>query len=532
MKKEFTTEEAQRLGETVTVDFTQYNLKQFREGLSIELEHGSANPETNITNDDEILTAKIALAHLWEIPDYYTRLEQMEKDANSQDIQTVSYIAFKIAGSVFFRQLSTTCLGLGQGILRSMNRYTSQGHRTQNIALIIVTLGSLFFITPEVNAATCTFDRDLQMGIVGEDVRCLQQYLNASGFVVTTTGGGSPGKETTEFKTLTEAALVKWQQANKLSPASGYFGPRSQQVYKTLVSEVSVSKPLSTTTLASGVDISQDALLKKVDELKAQLSGSVVTPNTTKTTTVASSVSKQLKEVTKALRDAEGEVADNDDADDYDDALDSLADARDDFFTAILAYLSGDTKEAQNALDDVENSIEDALDAVGSSSDAKDAKDLIDEVDDAIDEAEDEIDQADEDGKATSDAEDILDEAKDVLDEAKTALDDEDYEDALDLAEEAEDLVNDAIDAIGKKGGDVEDDLDDARDELDDVRDDVDAAEDDGENMNDAQDYLDEAEDLLDDAEDAIDDGDEDEAKDLIDEALDLIADAEDELQN
>jgi len=67
----------------VAVDFTQCNLKEFREGLSTELEHGSVNPETNITNDDEILTTKIALAHLKEIPDYYTRLEQMEKDANS-----------------------------------------------------------------------------------------------------------------------------------------------------------------------------------------------------------------------------------------------------------------------------------------------------------------------------------------------------------------------------------------------------------------------------------------------------------------
>jgi hypothetical protein len=83
MKKEFTLEDAQRLGEVVGIDFGHCNIEEFRQGLSIELEHGSANPETNITNDDEILTAKIALAHLWEIPDYYTRLEQMEKDANS-----------------------------------------------------------------------------------------------------------------------------------------------------------------------------------------------------------------------------------------------------------------------------------------------------------------------------------------------------------------------------------------------------------------------------------------------------------------
>jgi chromosome segregation ATPase len=412
-----------------------------------------------------------------------------------------------------------------------MNRYTKIGFGAKEALVTAVIIGSLFLVSSDVSAATvCTFDRDLQMGIVGEDVKCLQQYLNANGFVITTTGGGSPGKETTEFKTLTEAALIKWQQANKLSPASGYFGPRSQAVYKTLV-QGSVPKPavLGAST-SSSVDISQDALLKKVEELKAQLSGSVTTPNTTKTITSNSSVAKQLKDVTKSLRTAEDEVADNDDADDYDDALDSLADARGDFYTAVLAYLAGDDNEAEDSLDDVENSIEDALDAVGASSEATEAEDLIDEVDDAIDEAEDEIEQADEDGKATSDAEDTLDEAKDVLDEAKVALEDEDYDEALDLAEEAEDLVNDAIDAIGSKGGDVEDELDDARAELDDVRDDVDAAEDDGENMDDALEYLDEAEDLLDDAEDAIDDGDEDEAEDLIEEALDFIADAEDEL--
>jgi peptidoglycan hydrolase-like protein with peptidoglycan-binding domain/HEPN domain-containing protein len=413
-----------------------------------------------------------------------------------------------------------------------MNRYTHIGFGAREVLVTVVMMGAFLGAFQNVHAATvCTFDRDLQMGVVGEDVRCLQRYLNANGFVITTTGGGAPGKETTEFKSLTEAALIKWQQANKLSPASGYFGPRSQAVYKSLVSDVAVTKPLASSTLASGVDISQDALLKKVEELKAQLSGTITTPNTTKTTTANSSAAKQLKEVAKSLRDAENEVADNDDADDYEDALDSLADARDDFYTAVLAYLAGDDSEAKDVLDDVENSIEDALDAVGASSEANDAEDLINDVDDAIDNAEDKIDQADEDGEATSQAEDLLDEAKDVLDEAKTALDDEDYGDALDLAEEADDLVKDAVKAIGKKkGNDVEGDLDDARDDLDNVRDDVDAAEDDGENMDDAQDYLDEAEDLLDDAENAIDDGDEDEAADLIDEALDLIADAKDEL--
>ena len=83
MKREFSSEEAKDLGERVGIDFNEYNLEEFRMGLSVELEHGSVDPETNVTNDDEIMTAKITWAHLKEIPDYYTRLLQMEKEAGS-----------------------------------------------------------------------------------------------------------------------------------------------------------------------------------------------------------------------------------------------------------------------------------------------------------------------------------------------------------------------------------------------------------------------------------------------------------------
>jgi hypothetical protein len=52
--------------------------------MEVELEHGRHDPQTNVTNDDPILTAKIALAHLKEFPDYYTRLKRMEEEARSQ----------------------------------------------------------------------------------------------------------------------------------------------------------------------------------------------------------------------------------------------------------------------------------------------------------------------------------------------------------------------------------------------------------------------------------------------------------------
>ncbi len=83
MKKEFTAAEAQSIGEKVGIDFSQYDLEEFRMGLAVELEHGSSDPETDVTNNDETITAKITWAHLKEIPDYYTRLLKMEKEAGS-----------------------------------------------------------------------------------------------------------------------------------------------------------------------------------------------------------------------------------------------------------------------------------------------------------------------------------------------------------------------------------------------------------------------------------------------------------------
>lgn len=84
MKKQFTAEEAKIIGDKIGVDWHTYDLEQFRMGLGVELEHGAHDQETNITNDDEMITGKIALAHLREIPDYYTRLDRMEKEAKGQ----------------------------------------------------------------------------------------------------------------------------------------------------------------------------------------------------------------------------------------------------------------------------------------------------------------------------------------------------------------------------------------------------------------------------------------------------------------
>ncbi len=75
----FTLEDAKQIGNQLNIDWNIVDLNQFFKGINVELEHGSKDPETNVTNDDPILTGKIALAHLKELPDYYTRLETIEK---------------------------------------------------------------------------------------------------------------------------------------------------------------------------------------------------------------------------------------------------------------------------------------------------------------------------------------------------------------------------------------------------------------------------------------------------------------------
>ena len=82
MKKNFTSGEAKQIGEQIGIDWTKWDIEQFRMGLDVELEHGTISPETNVTNDDAIMTGKIALAHLNEFPDYYTRLDKLEKEAD------------------------------------------------------------------------------------------------------------------------------------------------------------------------------------------------------------------------------------------------------------------------------------------------------------------------------------------------------------------------------------------------------------------------------------------------------------------
>ena len=82
-KRTFTTDEARAVAIELQIDFGALgcDLEQFRAGLDVELEHGPRDPETDVSGNDPLVTAKIALAHLTEFPDYYTRLAVLEREA-------------------------------------------------------------------------------------------------------------------------------------------------------------------------------------------------------------------------------------------------------------------------------------------------------------------------------------------------------------------------------------------------------------------------------------------------------------------
>ena len=82
-RRSFTSEEARKIGDTLGIDWVTVDLGQFRRGIEVELEHGAHDLQTNVTDDDPLMTGKIAWAHLKESPDYYTRLDKLEAEAES-----------------------------------------------------------------------------------------------------------------------------------------------------------------------------------------------------------------------------------------------------------------------------------------------------------------------------------------------------------------------------------------------------------------------------------------------------------------
>jgi hypothetical protein len=82
---QFSADRAREIGEVIGIDWATapFDVEQFRAGMDVELEHGSRDPATDVTGGDPVVTGKIALAHLNEFPDYYTRLAKMESEAEA-----------------------------------------------------------------------------------------------------------------------------------------------------------------------------------------------------------------------------------------------------------------------------------------------------------------------------------------------------------------------------------------------------------------------------------------------------------------
>jgi len=83
IKTIFTVDQAKEIGQQLGIIWDKFDVEQFRMGMDVELEHGTVDTKTNVTNDDPLITGKIALAHLSEFPDYYTRLDKMEEEAKA-----------------------------------------------------------------------------------------------------------------------------------------------------------------------------------------------------------------------------------------------------------------------------------------------------------------------------------------------------------------------------------------------------------------------------------------------------------------
>ena len=131
--------------------------------------------------------------------------------------------------------LTISALLVGPGVAQAVTAAELQAQIDALLAQI-ATLQSQLTALGGAPAAACTFTRALYPGVTGNDVKCLQQYLNGAGFPVAASGAGSPGNETTFYGSRSQAAVGAWQDGNGVAYGAyrGYFGPVSQAKYTAL----------------------------------------------------------------------------------------------------------------------------------------------------------------------------------------------------------------------------------------------------------------------------------------------------------
>jgi hypothetical protein len=118
---------------------------------------------------------------------------------------------------------------------------TSSGSGLISTSEIPAELKALYRTSPEQNSVKgvepITFKRNLETNMTGDDVKALQVFLNTHGYIITKSGPGASGSETNKFGALTRLALSKFQKANKISPAAGYFGPATRAFVNKLLAK-------------------------------------------------------------------------------------------------------------------------------------------------------------------------------------------------------------------------------------------------------------------------------------------------------
>ena len=125
--------------------------------------------------------------------------------------------------------LKPSGLVVGNGYFGKATRAKVNELNKKNSTIVCVPVATKI-TSPVTVSKSIVFSRDLTVGSRGEDVRNLQKLLNSNDFIITPSGDGSPGRESDYFGNLTQKALVRFQIANNISPAIGYFGPKTRAI--------------------------------------------------------------------------------------------------------------------------------------------------------------------------------------------------------------------------------------------------------------------------------------------------------------
>jgi len=291
---------------------------------------------------------------------------------------------------------------------------------------LIAVFAAFLFVPLATKAATCNFTVNLELGYQGEEVRCLQQYLNANGYKVSDSGVGSPGQETSLYREKTIEAVRRWQVVNGVMPATGTFGPLSRAKYLSLTSGGAPATPATPATPSSPA-----------------------VPATPSSSSAQAKARTAIKAAMTAIKDVENKVEQADDAGwDVDEAEDFLRDAEGDLYSALFSFLDEDYNDALINGQSARDFARDALEALTSGNDPDRAESALENAEEAIENAWDDVRDAENDDEDVGDAEELLEEAEELLEEAEEAFDDEDYDDAIELAQEVEERVEEALDSI------------------------------------------------------------------------------------